>query len=393
MTTASDEYKTTWWLAEFANRDTELAFQRHMQDVINRQLRAVLFVWGALLLLFAVPDWTALGPTQPFYHLLSYRLIIVLSLLAVVFGIRPETDFFTISNVITVIVIVGFSGFMMEFYYRPDIVVWTVGVIMIQIMGLFMFVPIRFSLAFTGGLYGVVITMATRWVMGTSKANLIGLFFLLMLPFVLGAATAIRLNLLQRRQFTLLSKAEKINQELELEIDRRHKLELKLKEMAATDPLTGLYNRREYEMLFRHEIERARRLGSPLSVCIADLDHFKEVNDIYGHEAGDEVLRRTADLIRKNVRSMDIIGRLGGEEFIILLPEATCDGAAVTGNRILEALASTDIDVGAAAVRITATIGVTQLLPDDHDLNAAVQRADAAMYQGKEAGRNRVVTI
>jgi diguanylate cyclase (GGDEF)-like protein len=391
MTTPSDEYRISRWLAEFVNRETELAFQKHMQDVINRQFRAVLLVWGALLLLFAVPDWTALGPTPPFYHLLAYRLIIALALLAVVITIRPRTDFFTISNVIAVIVVAGFSGFMMEFFYRPDIVVWTVGVIMIQIMGLFMFVPIRFSLAFAGGLYGVVITMSTRWTMGTSGANLIGLFFLLMLPFVLGAATALRLNFLQRRQFALLSQTEKINRELEKEISRRRELELELKEMAATDPLTGLYNRREYEILFRHEIERARRFDAPLSVCIADLDHFKDVNDTYGHEAGDEVLRRAADLIRKNVRTMDIIGRLGGEEFIILLPEAAGADAVVVGNRILEALASTDIDVGAAAVRITVTIGIAQLLPDDHDLNAVIQRADAALYQGKEAGRNRVV--
>jgi len=390
MTTPSDEYRISWWLGEFASRKTELAFQKYMQDIINRQLRIVLLVWGGLLLLFAVPDWTALGLTQPFYHLLSYRLIIVLALVAVVLSIKPETDFFTISYVIAVIVVAGFSGFMMEFYYRPDIAIWTIGVIMIQIMGLFMFIPIRFNLAFAGGLYGVVITMVTRQVMGTSGADLIGLFFLLMLPFVLGAATALRLNFLQRSQFILLSQTETINQELELEIDRRHKLELKLKEMAATDPLTGLYNRREYEMLFAHEIERARRLDSPLSVCIADLDHFKEVNDTYGHDAGDEVLRRTARLIRDKTRSMDIVGRLGGEEFIILLPEASRNQAAMIGNRILEALASTDIDVGTAIVRIKATIGVAQLLPDDRDFNAAIRRADAAMYRGKEAGRNRV---
>lgn len=393
MTTPSDEYSISRWRAEFANRETELAFQKRMQDVINRQLRAVLLVWGALLLLFAVPDYTALGPTQPFYHLLAYRVVIALALLIVVISIRPETDFFAISNVITVIVIAGFSGFMMEFYYRPDIVVWTVGVIMIQIMGLFMFVPIRFSLAFAGGLYGVVITLATCWVRGASRANLIGLFFLLMLPFVLGAATTIRLSFLQRRQFVLLSQTEKVNRELEREIDRRHKLELELKEMAATDPLTGLYNRREYETLFRHEIERSRRLNSPLSVCIADLDHFKEVNDTYGHKAGDEVLRRTARLIRENVRTMDVVGRLGGEEFILLLPEAIRTDAIMVGNRILKALASTDIDVGAATVRITATIGVTQLLPDDHDLNAVIQRADAALYQGKESGRNCVMAL
>ena len=280
MTTSSkDEYSLSTWLGEFADRETERSFQRHFQQITNRQLRIVLMVWAVLLLLFAVPDYTALGATRPFYFLLTYRVAIALALLAVILCIRSDTDSSKISYTVTAIVIVGFTGFMLLFVYRPDATVWIVGVIMIQIIALLMFVPIRFVCAFAGGFYAVVITLGTRWVMGSSRENLIGLFFLLMLPFVLGAATALRMAVLQRRQFTYLSKTEKINRELEEEIDRRHKLELKLKELASTDPLTGLYNRREYEMLFSHEIERARRTNSPLSVCIVDLDHFKKVND------------------------------------------------------------------------------------------------------------------
>ncbi len=390
MKISPGKYTISKWLAEFADRDTELAFQEHIQHMINRQLRIVLIVWAVLLLLFAMPDFQALGVTRPFYYLLAYRVVIALALLLVVLNIKSKTDFFKISYIVTAIVIVGFTGFMLLFYFRPDIVTWIVGVIMIQIIALMMFIPIRFSLAFVGGLYGVVITLATRWAMGSSKANLIGLFFVLMLPFVLGAATAMRLGISQRKQFALLSQTAKINQELALEIDRRRALELKLTEMAATDPLTGLYNRREYEMLFTHEIERARRADTPLSVCIVDLDHFKKVNDTYGHGAGDEVLRRTAGLLKDKLRSMDIVGRLGGEEFIILLPQTTIDQAAMIGNRILEALAATDIDTGAAIIRITATIGISQMIPSDPNFNAIIQRADEALYRGKETGRNRV---
>lgn len=390
MKISPGKYTISKWLAEFADRDTELAFQEHIQHMINRQLRIVLIVWAVLLLLFAMPDFQALGVTRPFYYLLAYRVVIALALLLVVLNIKSKTDFFKISYIVTAIVIVGFTGFMLLFYFRPDIVTWIVGVIMIQIIALMMFIPIRFSLAFVGGIYAVVITLVTRWAMGSSKANLIGLFFVLMLPFVLGTATAMRLGVSQRKQFALLSQTAKINQELALEIDRRRALELKLTEMAATDPLTGLYNRREYEMLFTHEIERARRADTPLSVCIVDLDHFKKVNDTYGHGAGDEVLRRTAGLLKDKLRSMDIVGRLGGEEFIILLPQTTIDQAAMIGNRILEALAATDIDTGAAIIRITATIGISQMIPSDPNFNAIIQRADEALYRGKETGRNRV---
>ena len=359
MNDDSDDYRIATWRAEFANRDTELSFQKQLQAMTNRQIRIVLIVWGALMLLFALPDYVALGATRHFYYLLAYRTVMVLALLVTIFRIRHETDFDKISYAVTALVIAGFTGFMMLFYYRPDAIVWTVGVIMLQIIVLLIFIPIRFCLAFAGGLFGVVITLATRWSMGSPKANLIGLIFMLMLPLILGAATSMRLGISQRRAFVLLEQTKRINRELELEIHHRLKLEAELKKLAATDPLTGLFNRREYETLFRHEVDRARRAGSPLSVCIIDLDHFKKVNDTYGHGVGDEVLRRTADLCRMNLRTVDILGRLGGEEFILLLPETAIDQAVNAGNRLLKAIASAGIEAGASVIRITATIGIS----------------------------------
>lgn len=131
-------------------------------------------------------------------------------------------------------------------------------------------------------------------------------------------------------------------------------------------------------------------MNTDLSICIIDLDHFKNVNDTYGHVVGDDVLRQTAAICRKHLRTVDIIGRLGGEEFVALLPETTIHQAMMIGNRLLEALSTTDIDTGATVIRITATIGISQLLQGDKDFNAIIQRADTALYRGKEAGRNRV---
>ncbi len=390
MTTHTNEYRISRWFAEFSDPGTEQSFQRHFQHILNRQLRIALVVWALLLLVFAIPDYQVIGARPPFFYLLAYRVVIALALFIIILNIKYDTSLFSLSYAVTPVVIAGFSGFMMLFFYRPDAINWTVGVIMIMLISLLMFIPIRFSLAFLSAVCGVIITLLTRFVMGSSKANLIGLFFILMLPLVVGATTARRLAFLQRKQFALLSKTAKINQELEREIQQRLKLEATLKELAATDPLTGLYNRREYEMLFAHEMERARRLHTALSVCIIDLDHFKKVNDTYGHGVGDDVLRRTAAICRKNLRTMDIIGRLGGEEFIILLPETAIDQAVLVANRLLSELSATDIDTGASVIRITATIGISQLLPGDQDANAIIQRADAALYRGKEAGRSTV---
>jgi len=114
------------------------------------------------------------------------------------------------------------------------------------------------------------------------------------------------------------------------------------------------------------------------------------VNDTHGHTAGDAVLRCVADVCRRNLRAIDIVGRLGGEEFIILMPECDIDQANILGNRLLKMIESAVVDANTASIRITATIGITQLFPDDKGIEVIISRADDALYRGKRAGRNRV---
>ena len=389
MNDAANEYQISKWLAEFSDRDMEASFQNHVQTILTRQLRTALMVWGVLLMLFAIPDYIALGLTRSFYYLLGYRIAMLMVLLTFTLMITPATSIFRISYPVMWFIIVYLSGFMLFFIYRPDAVYLVIGVLMIQLLALLVFIPIRFIMAFYAAVYAVICILLTRFVLGTTMENMIALFIILLLPVGVGALTANRLGIMHRREFALWAMTQKINRQLENEIERRIKLETVLKELAATDPLTGLYNRREYDLLFKHEIERAKRMNTPLSVGIIDLDHFKKINDTYGHSAGDEVLKQTAVLFRENLRSMDIIGRWGGEEFIILLPGIAIDQANLTGNRLLQALESTNIDAGTVSIKITATIGLTQLLRDDN-MDKVIRRADDALYKGKEAGRNRV---
>ena len=192
---------------------------------------------------------------------------------------------------------------------------------MIQLLALLVFIPIRFIMSFSAAVYGVFIILLTRFLLGTTAEKMISLFVILLLPVGVGAATTHRLGIMHRREYALWIKTQKINRQLEEEINRRIKLEAALQEMAATDPLTGLYNRRECDILFRHEMERANRLNTPLSVGLIDLDHFKQVNDTYGHAAGDEVLRRTARLFRENLRTMDIVGRWEEKSLLSCCPK------------------------------------------------------------------------
>jgi len=165
--------------------------------------------------------------------------------------------------------------------------------------------------------------------------------------------------------------------------------ERKLVEMASRDPLTGLANRRHLLALAEHEIARTRRSGEPLSLIIADIDHFKRINDQRGHETGDQVLRHVAATLTNLCRAQDVVARWGGEEFLLLLPGTNAEAATMLAERIRASVATSPLPGDDAAVTITLSLGVALLKPDE-EVAGAIARADRALYRSKEGGRDRV---
>lgn len=172
------------------------------------------------------------------------------------------------------------------------------------------------------------------------------------------------------------------------------RLHAEVQKMAVTDGLTEFYNRRGFFDLSQHEFERARRFNRPLSAIMVDVDQFKEINDSYGHAVGDHALRVLAGRLRSAVRELDILGRYGGDELVILLPETDLYTACAIAERIRQRIAE-PITLSArqenpVSFEMTVSLGVAHLLPDTQDLNALLQRADSAAYLAKREGRNRV---
>lgn len=165
----------------------------------------------------------------------------------------------------------------------------------------------------------------------------------------------------------------------------------KLMKMAMTDPLTGALNRRAMFDLLKQEIVRDRRYGHPLALIVFDIDHFKQVNDVHGHAAGDAVLCHVADVARKIIRSSDSLARYGGEEFVIVTPETEEDEAMQLAERIRLELRSREIRANGSVLRVTASFGVTAVHPESADAEHALRLADLALYAAKAAGRDRVV--
>jgi diguanylate cyclase (GGDEF)-like protein len=170
------------------------------------------------------------------------------------------------------------------------------------------------------------------------------------------------------------------------DITERKQLENKLERLATIDELTQVYNRTKFQEVIKSELERAKRYNHPLSMLMFDIDHFKAINDTYGHSVGDYVLQTLAQIAKENLREIDYLVRWGGEEFIIIAPETDLGRAKALAERIRTAIENYRFD---QTGKITISFGVTEFKENDTE-DTFIRRADDAMYKAKEKGRNRV---
>ena len=195
------------------------------------------------------------------------------------------------------------------------------------------------------------------------------------------ASTAVQLRReLRESQRSLSARLEEIE-----------RLQAELREQALRDPLTGLYNRRHLDAQLPELLAQAARQAEPLSVLILDLDHFKQVNDLHGHQAGDEVLRHAARQITRHTRASDLVCRYGGEEFVVVLPGVAPAQAAERAEALRAALEVVPARFGALALPLTASFGVAGLSKEADNSDRLIGAADRALYEAKAQGRNRVV--
>lgn len=182
--------------------------------------------------------------------------------------------------------------------------------------------------------------------------------------------------------------------------DELYRANQKLEQAAITDGLTGCYNRTFFQHYVEHEAFLCKQRNIPFSILLFDIDHFKQINDQFGHLAGDKVLRATADAVRATLRSVDLLARYGGEEFTIFLPQATREEAQQTADRVMASVLNNEVRTAETSIRVTISMGIVTEDPRDSDedeggtgplLHDLFAKADAALYKAKNEGRNRVV--
>jgi diguanylate cyclase (GGDEF)-like protein len=161
--------------------------------------------------------------------------------------------------------------------------------------------------------------------------------------------------------------------------------------LATTDVLTGLATRRHFFATALGALTAARHQRHPLAAAMLDIDHFKQVNDVHGHHVGDQVITAVAQRLAHTARTSDILGRYGGEEFALILPDTSPEGAGHLAERLRTAIADRPIDTDAGPLTVTVSIGIAERTPEHTDVETLLEAADGALYQAKRAGRNRVV--
>jgi diguanylate cyclase (GGDEF)-like protein len=208
-----------------------------------------------------------------------------------------------------------------------------------------------------------------------------------------------RLKIKGPQEIRSLSQAfNRLTAELEENEHKQNILMQKLEELAISDDLTGLYNRRELNRLMEVEYKRAKRYNRPFSMIMLDIDHFKQYNDTFGHLFGDEVIKWVAHMIASNTRSTNYVARYGGDEFVILLPETMCSDAFWAADRLRKIVAETpfcglDNNGQPIQISITVSLGVSELTNDIFSVGAFFSRTDQALYLSKLSGRDQTQLV
>jgi len=177
---------------------------------------------------------------------------------------------------------------------------------------------------------------------------------------------------------------------LAINITERKNLEERLKELSEKDTLTGAYNRKHFMQIFDQEFSIAKRYKNKLTVLLIDIDNFKEINDMYGHDGGDAVLKRFVLFCEDILRTSDLFARFGDKEFIVMLPNTPSLGAAIIAERIRANIEELTVTYEKQTIKFTISIGISLVQDTDVNSNAVLTRADSALYQAKKTGRNRI---
>jgi diguanylate cyclase len=381
-------------VAEFADASVEREFAESKAEADARRLSSTLLFGALIFPLFSIPDFVSYGATSTTMLFFCSEMLVAIAAGFHAVRLRRRPSLVLGGVTITVIEAMAMACLLPVVALRPEQVQALNLTYCVLVLALFAFIPNRFvrvAPVCTAGFVCMALITAVDYP-PQYRNNLRSVMALATITLV-GAWIGNALQRSRREEFASVLQERWSNQRLLAEIARRQELEEELVWLADHDALTDVWNRRAFYDRADRAMEFVRRNGKPMSVLIIDADHFKSINDDHGHHVGDEAIRTLARLCKSNLRATDLLGRVGGEEFAVLMPDTPLQVAEEVASRLREQVARATIERPDGWLSMTVSIGAVQCRPAEESVRSALQRADAAMYEAKAAGRNRVVAL
>lgn len=377
---------------EFRDRAMEYRYRVSSRSETVQQLRVSLLVSAVIFALLIVLDYRLVGMNLNFYALVGLRTIAILACLALIVALSRSPKLADRSTLLNIVCFIMVTAMILVIPLRPVTESSQLTAAVILSFAIYLFFPNRIAWVVALNVYlAVGFLLALSFWSTVPSSMIFGAAMVLLFQNAVGLVILRRLSALQRRQFALLAMERQTNKLMQQEIESRKDLEAQLRQQAQKDHLTGLNNRRWFLELAEQELRHCRRRQEPLSLCMVDLDHFKTVNDRFGHAVGDRVLVQIAGLCQEVLRDSDIIGRYGGEEFVLALPGTDANAAFEVAERLrLRILHFTFLELP-EPLQLSITAGIAEVTAEDEDPGSALERADLALYAGKARGRNTVI--
>jgi diguanylate cyclase (GGDEF)-like protein len=378
--------------AEFMQPSVELAFREATHPARVRETRIAITVAALFYLAFALTDYLAVGMGEQYRLIFITRLSICAAGIVIALSARRYWRALMDGVTPTLVECLALAGFLSITLLRPYESGWHGMSLMVMLLGVYVFIPNRFMPATAVAL---VSTGAFIWLLNEHFRlpvnHVLTLSLLLAALNLFGILTAHRVSRLTREEYRDAERLRRANERLSREIEARRGLENELRVLAQEDHLTGIPNRRHFFAVAEKALDKARQTGAAVSLLMVDVDYFKQINDTYGRMHGDEVLKALASVCRDTAEEEDIPARLGGEEFVVFLPDADLAAAAARAERLRARVQRAPVRLREATLHFTVSLGVAQWRPEE-SLLALMGRADEALYTAKYNGRNRIET-
>ncbi len=366
-------------------------YRRSIKTRVRIESSLSLIVATLIFGMFAITDYYLLGLSREYYLLIAMRSVVVGLCLFLALIIARRGSYSRIWLHAMPLWILA-TGIILIVPLRPESLSTQITAVVVATMAFYLLIPNLLTVVTFASLYlSIGFLISAILFAEIAPVDTLRLALLLVMTNVVGFCALLRLESLQRKQFALLHEARDKNRQLLKEIAHRKSLEEQLRMVAERDALTGLNSRSHFMKRAKALLQSSRREQAPFSLFMIDVDHFKRINDTWGHSHGDWVLARISEACAHALRPTDVIGRFGGEEFVVALPDTGPDDALIVAERLKTQVAELPLKEEMSELCLSVTIGIAIAHGEEVDLQALISRADQSLYAGKRDGRNRVV--